>query len=275
MSASAVSLFLALQRQQSPDWIEGVMQALVVLIFLILPGIKSLLDRKRKGGPGGPSSAPQQQRRTELEREGGDMWRELLGGGERTAPRPPQAPPVARAPRPQASQPAHRPPPLAPLRPAQAQEANPQLEQRPVRIDPDAADVLRELHRQRAAESERRRAQSAELERAQAERPVERGRASEQALGGLDARVEGSAVGRFEPSMAAAALPDPATLDDELGKRWGGAPEAHPGADARAALLGGVLDWRRAVLLSEVLSPPLALRGTSTAWPGPPASLAG
>jgi hypothetical protein len=154
-------------------------------------------------------------------------------------------------------------------------EVDPDLERPVVRVDPDAAEVLRELHRQRTAEAERRRAQSAELERAQAERPVERGRASEQVLGGMDARVEGAAVGRLEPSVASAAQPDPATLDDELGKRWGSAPQVQRGSEARAALLGATTDWRRAVLLSEVLSPPLALRGPSMAWPGPPATLAG
>ena len=270
---SWLPVFLAQQRQPLPDWVEGVMQALVVLIFLILPGIKSLLERKQKGGPGGKPSEPQQRRRAELEREGRDMWRELLGGGERTAPPPAAPPPVARAPRPHASQPVHRAPPLAPARPLA--EVNPDLERPVVRVDPDAAEVLRELHRQRAAEAERRRAQTAELERAQAERTVERGRAAEQVLGGLDARVEGSSVGRLEPSVAAASQPDPATLDDELGKRWGATAGAPRATESRAALLGAAPDWRRAVLLSELLSPPLALRGASTVWPGPPASLAG
>ncbi len=68
---------------------------------------------------------------------------------------------------------------------------------------------------------------------------------------------------------------DPATLDDELVGRWD--VETTPAArratsPAQAALLAGG-DWRRAVLLAEVLAPPLALRGPAAAWPGPPASL--
>ncbi|HVS18169.1 MAG TPA: hypothetical protein VMT18_06185 [Planctomycetota bacterium] len=69
---------------------------------------------------------------------------------------------------------------------------------------------------------------------------------------------------------------DPATLDDEMDLRWGASPGAAVPDIARApaatALLAG-MDWRRAVVLSEVLAPPLALRGPAAAWPGPPASL--
>ena len=66
---------------------------------------------------------------------------------------------------------------------------------------------------------------------------------------------------------------DPATLDDEIQVRWGGAPRAAEAAPAPTALLGAELDWRQAVLLSELLSPPLALREPEAAWPGPPAAL--
>jgi hypothetical protein len=74
--------------------------------------------------------------------------------------------------------------------------------------------------------------------------------------------------------VAPAVGADPATLDDEIGRRWGTGAQAQRPSDARAALLRGSMDLRRAVLLSEVLAPPLALRGPSAAWPGPPSALA-
>jgi hypothetical protein len=88
-----------------------------------------------------------------------------------------------------------------------------------------------------------------------------------------DTRLEVSIAPRAS-ELAAPGL-DPATLDDELVSRWQAA--AAPAARAEpspalAALLGGG-DWRRAVLLSELLAPPLALRGPASAWPGPPAGL--
>jgi hypothetical protein len=67
---------------------------------------------------------------------------------------------------------------------------------------------------------------------------------------------------------------DPATLDDELAARWSEARAGTLGvrSSAAAALLGGQ-DWRSAIVLSEVLAPPLALRAPGAAWPGPPACL--
>jgi hypothetical protein len=266
-------LFLAQQQPpELPDWINGVIQAAVILIFLILPGLKALLERKRREGTRGPA-APTQRRRAEIERDGGDLWREILRG-ERKAPPAPPAPPPRPAQRPQRTQlPA---PPLVVLPPSRppSMEADPDLERPQTRIEPDAAEALRELHRQRMAEAERRRAMAAELERAQAERPVERGRAAAQQLGGLDARVEGTPVGRLETGVAPASVADPATLDDELGRRWGEGTQVGRPSEARAALLSGAGDLRRAVLLAEVLAPPIALRGSAAAWPGPPASLA-
>lgn len=256
-------LALLQQRPQLPDWVSTLMQFAVVVIFLILPVLKSKLERKRRSGQSKPTE-PTQQRRAQLEREGKDMWRELLRG-ERTAPppRPPAAPPA---------RPAARPPLAKPIAArSTSAEVDPDLERPLQRIDPEAAEALRELHRQRTAEAERRRALAAELERAQGERPVERGRAASQALGGLDVRVEAS---RLEPAVAPTVGADPGTLDDEIGRRWGGAAAAQRASEARAALLSGGMDLRRAVLLSEVLAPPLALRGPSAAWPGPPSALA-
>jgi hypothetical protein len=256
-------LALLQQRPELPDWISNLLQAAVVVIFLVLPVLKSKLEQKRRTGQSKPSE-PTQRRRAELEREGGDMWRELLRG-ERAAPppRPPAAPPARPAPR----------PPLAkPIARSTAAEVDPDLERPLQRIDPENDDTLRELHRQRAAEAERRRGQvAADLERAQAERAVQRGRAASQALGGLDVRVEAS---RLEPSVAPSVGADPATLDDEIGRRWGAGAQPQRASEARAVLLSDGMDLRRAVLLSEVLAPPLALRGPSAAWPGPPSALA-
>jgi hypothetical protein len=88
-----------------------------------------------------------------------------------------------------------------------------------------------------------------------------------------DTRLEVSIAPRAS-ELAAPEL-DPATLDDELVSRWQAAAattlRAEP-APVLGALLGGG-DWRRAVLLSELLAPPLALRVPASAWPGPPASL--
>jgi len=263
VSSAALVLALLQQRPELPDWVSKLLQFVVVVIFLILPAIKSRLDQKRRTSQSKPM-APTQRRRAELEREGGDMWRELLRG-ERAAPPPPLVRPPAR--------PAPRPTPAPPIaaRPFST-NVDPDLERPVLRVDPETDDALRELHRQRAAEAERRRTQSAkELERAQAERTVERGRAASQAVGGLDVRVESN---RLEPGVAPAVLPDPATIDDEIGRRWGATPQAQHGSEARAALLSGDMDLRRAVLLSELLAPPLALRGQTAAWPGPPSALA-
>ena len=65
---------------------------------------------------------------------------------------------------------------------------------------------------------------------------------------------------------------DPATLDDEMSDRWGDGGDV-PRARAWSAFSVTGADWRRAVLLSEVLAPPLALRDGSSAWPGPPLGL--
>lgn len=76
-------------------------------------------------------------------------------------------------------------------------------------------------------------------------------------------------------SLASAEL-DPASLDDEMAERWGASRGASVAPVARTPAADRLLrdlDWRRAVLLSEVLAPPLALRGPASAWPGPPASL--
>ena len=256
-------LALLQQRPELPDWISNLLQAAVVVIFLVLPVLKSKLEQKRRTGQSKPTE-PTQRRRAELEREGGDMWRELLRG-ERAAPPPrPRAAPPAR--------PAPRPPLAKPIARSTSAEVDPDLEQPLQRIDPENEDALRELHRQRAAEAERRRTQAAaELERAQGDRSVERGRAANQAMGGLDARVESS---RLEPGVAPAGHADPATLDDEMGRRWGEGAVAQRVSGARAMLLSGSMDLRRAVLLSELLAPPLALRGPSAAWPGPPSALA-
>ena len=80
---------------------------------------------------------------------------------------------------------------------------------------------------------------------------------------------------RSVPSLASSGL-DPATLDDEMAERWGASLGASVAPVARTPAADRLLrdmDWRRAVLLAEVLAPPLALRGPGAAWPGPPASL--
>jgi hypothetical protein len=264
VSSTALVLALLQQRPELPDWASKLLQFAIVVIFLILPAIKSRLEQKRRAGQSKPTE-PTQRRRAELEREGGDLWRELMRG-ERTAapPRPPAQAPARPSPRP--------PPARQVATRSTSAEIDPDLERRPLRVDPETDDALHELHRQRSAEAERRRTQrAAELERSQADRAVERGRAASQALGGLDVRVESS---RLEPGVAPAVLADPATIDDEIGRRWGATSQAQHGSEARAALLSGDMDLRRAVLLSELLAPPLALRGQTAAWPGPPSALA-
>jgi hypothetical protein len=234
--------------------IDGLIQAVIVFVFFILPVLKSILEvRKRKAGERGAPRKPARGRRAEVEKAGRDLWRELLGGAEPEAPTRPAPPPVVASPRPPASSGPRRRPDRPSAR--KATMATPQL---------DALDEAR-----RRAERE-----AAGLARAEARLREAPRRAAEQELGGLMPGVASSGVGRFESTLTGLAAEDPATLDDEIQVRWGGRGLAVAPAGAPAAGLGAGVDWRQAVLLSELLSPPLALREPGAAWPGPPSALA-
>lgn len=138
------------------------------------------------------------------------------------------------------------------------------------RVEPPAAPPSAPVRRPKAA--------SAPIQPQVARPPLESLESLESVPPALAPRVEDT---RLEVSIApraselAAPELDPATLDDELVSRWQAAAattlRAEPAPVLGAHLGGG--DWRRAVLLSELLAPPLALRGPASAWPGPPASL--
>ncbi len=261
---------MSLLLQQGPkgldlDWL---VQAAIVVMFFVLPALKALLEKqKRAAGKSGPVPRQPARRATTEEPSGRDLWRELLSGKGIEAPQKP----LARA-------------PAAPVRPRPMPRPVPgrslEVEPRALERTPLEGAVPERIPLERAAP------QRASLERAAPVRtPLEH----------VPASVDSAAAERVErrelqpyatdittqstlppssASVAAAAEVDPATLDDEVESRWGTGPQGAVQRPAQA-LIRSEVDWRRAVLVSELLSPPLSLRGSSAAWPGPPAALAG
>ena len=232
------SALVVLLQQGPPDRgfsFENLIQIAIVVIFFVLPGLRSLFEvRKRRGQPPGSQPAKRARKAREAATQGRDLWREILGGG--TGEAPPRPPASGLPPRPK-PEPVVRPSPAAP-RP---------LEPRPMRIE------------------------SAPLPALAPEAPP--GKVAGQTLGRLESGLGPAGGARLESTLRPREVEDPATLDDEMGERWGTSPEAAlvtPGAPTTRL---GPVDWRQAVLLSELLSPPLALRGSAFAWPGPPAAL--
>jgi hypothetical protein len=237
-----------------PFSLDGLIQAAIVFFFIILPVLRGLTEmRKRRGAKGGGAgsakgsakASPSQRKPREVVREGRDLWRELLGGDESRTPQP--GPP-------QTAPPKAAPPKAA----ARRAPAHPR-----VQVAPPAAEALRD---HRPAE----RARPAEARAQPAAAP---GRIGDRELGSLEVGVDPVSFDRLPSSMTAPRTVDPATLDDELGHRWGELAPTEVAHIERVEHLGGAIDWRRAVLLSELVSPPLALRGAESSWPGPPASL--
>jgi len=249
---------------QLPFSLDGLIQAAIVFFFIILPVLRGLTEmRKRRGAKGGgggsakgsAKASPSQRKPREVVREGRDLWRELLGGDESRAPQPgpPQTAPPKAAP-PKAAPPKAAPPKAA----ARRAPAHPR-----VQVAPPAAEALRDSR-------PRERARPAEARAQPAAAP---GRIGDRELGSLELGLDPVARDRLQSSMTAPRTVDPATLDDELGHRWGELAPTEVAHIERVEVLGGAIDWRRAVLLSELVSPPLALRGAESSWPGPPASL--
>lgn len=232
---------IALAQQQpggpfeSLDWL---VQAAIVVIFFVLPVIRTVLEKSRRAEarPKAPTRKP-----TAAGPQGRDLWRELLAGTRtqeppRTSPAaPPRAEPAPRA-RPPATSgaPARRAAPLEPIEAAPAGLPHLGRPLQPAASEPAPAP------------------------------PIDFGR---RALERLESDVSRRVLARpSAEALVSVREVDPATLDDELLQRWGEVTEE--AGTAAAGGLRGEIDWRRAVLLSELLSPPLALRGAPGAWPG-------
>ncbi len=231
-------LVLLAQRGPNLDW---VVQAVIVLIFLILPVVRTLAEQRKRGAGRGkqPTAKTPRSPAKKEQLSGRDLWRRRLEPGPalersmevepRTLERTPLERPVG-----------ERIPLERPIgeRPRLERPVGPRpsLERAPAIPVPPSSERMEERH----------------LSPYATEIAPEPGPAAVATVGDVD----------------------PATLDDEVARRWGALGAAE---DARPAIarLSSATDWRAAVLVSELLSPPLALRGRSSAWPGPPASLAG
>lgn len=227
-----------------------------MVLFIGLPILRSILGQKKGSGgagptSGGPQAPPRRPPATELERVGRELWRELLGGGG------PRETPPGGGPRTPSRRPAGRP-----SRPAST----------PTRTGNDAAARLDAERRRRTEREAARRAAETVRTSVDDERDSAPRRAADQELGGLVHSVQTPPATRLQPGVVASPQLDPTTIDDEMLARWGESEPSEGAATPPLELLGARLDWRQAVLLSEVLSPPLALRGPSSAFPGPPAS---
>jgi hypothetical protein len=99
---------------------------------------------------------------------------------------------------------------------------------------------------------------------------VRRERAADRRVASSDfAGLEREAPAKLQQlttDLDAPAVTDFTSLDDELGAR-----PTRSAARRTHALAAGV-DWRRAIVLAEVLGPPVSQRAGS-AWPGPPLGL--
>ena len=263
------------------DVIEGLIQILVIVFFFGLPMLDGLRRKRQseKAAPGRGASRPAPRgggARSEAEKAGRDLWRELLeqATGEEAStaapprtespskpkPSPPPIPPKAtpeRAPTPRESAPASGWQSVPSAAPSEPPARRTRQRHRPVREDMPAlgtkdAAARRQLAELRGLESALPPTpKEGELEA----RGTERGVSLEEGLergASLESRLEAG----LEPVRA-----DLAELRGLDGITDGDLTRAEP-----AFGVSGLEAWRRAIVAAEVLGAPLALRGT----PAPP-----
>jgi hypothetical protein len=209
-----------------PAGIENLLETVVVLLFFAVPILRSILSgkNKKKEDERKPRPRPQPARRREPEGDSGlEMWERLLRGEIELEERPAAPPPLPPPPRPAHKRTPKRAPAQAP--PLESAPAGPLVASVPL---PSGKPLVGELGPQMSTVSED------EIEaRGEDVSPP-------QPLAAL-------ATGLAAEDLALSQITSEAALE--------GAPSATP-----ADTLGLEHDWRRAVVLSEVLGTPLALR---------------
>ena len=274
-------------QQGLSDVIEGLIQILVLVFFFGLPMLEGVFKKRNgKGKPAPRKGAPAPRgstKKTDAERTGRDLWKELLeqaSGKESSTTAPPRAePPRAEPPRPT---PAPAPRPVLPeARPvgkdvgrSDGWQSVPKTAGAPepaaARSKPGAKRPKRRPIRE-SLPSRRRSAPresltdweglDSGLSPAPSESELERTGPNREP--GLEERMESGAG--LEGQLEAGKTPVRAKLAD----LDGGEPVLPAGTTRPQPPLavGELHEWRRAILAAEVLGAPVALRGT----PGPPA----
>jgi hypothetical protein len=247
MFSTAISLPLASWLLTPPvlalDF-EGLLKGLIQVALLVFFFGGPLLGRGKKAGdadPDQPAPRPRRASRSEAERKGEDLWKQLLEGLEPKEQKPPSAPPQRPTPRPAqarattAAQPSGAPPRPPPI-PGAAQRATGQTGAPPA--------VAASKPAARMAEPSAPEALGTELA------PAE--------LNDIQfSEIDEEAVER-DPTLGVAP-PIAATSGEPAVPGVGGA--------RRVGWLDPGTDWRRAMILAEVLGPPVSLRGTQVAHP--------
>lgn len=256
-----------------------------VVFFFVLPIVRTIFERRKRkqaGTPVSPDGAPK-------ESVGRDLWKQLLEGqldeeddGAQPAAGPQAGPPASATPPAPRERSAPAAPPLAAG--TGRRSSAPLAPPAPSISSPSREPALRARKRPSAPSAPGSGLPAKVRER------ISDGEGFGELRGGIESRralPKSAATRGLGAGPARMRDSDPGTLDEELVTRWsdgslisrgGASPEAvEPGVEPHQVLDPATAtraEWRRAIVLSEMLSPPLALRGASSAWPGPPAAFA-
>ena len=276
---------IALLQQRGESDSGWLFQIAFIVFFFVLPILRTIFERKKAAGKGTPSTPTKK-----AEGEGGVNWKDLLEGRIEVRPRQPE-PPAETGTGPQA----RAVPPVSPATSTQPQAAGDSSVRGPVLSQRSSipAEARSSPSREPSLRVRRRKAPLPTPEQPTPLAPRERV-SDRKVLGSLGAGLDNqpslpSSASASSSSLGGQSLGriDSGPLHGESSARWSdgstiGSGVERPASPKASVPAQGAMDpvarrraeWRRAIVMSELIAPPLALRGPTSAWPGPPAAFA-